>query len=75
MGAGMSHDIPQRGKIAWDEEEKTWWLTCPNCGQTGELEPDQEVTWNDGVPTISGSIICECGDHYHITNGMYQKAG
>lgn len=69
----MTHRIPDRGEIVWDDEEKTWWLCCPTCGETGSLD-EHTVTWSDGKPTIDASVICECGAHFHIAEGEYRRA-
>lgn len=69
----MTHRIPNPGEIVWDDDEKLWWLGCPNCLETGSLD-EHQVTWEDGKPTVDAPIHCECGDYYTIINGEYRKA-
>lgn len=44
-----------------------WLLACPNCGSVARL--DHEVSVSDGKPTIAPSLVCECGAHFHVTDG------
>ena len=45
----------------------------PRCGEVGRC-PDHESTVDGrGKLTMSPSLVCDCGGHYWLTNGMLRE--
>ena len=56
-------------------------ILCPRCGSMGgcPLEGESEdggwsIVWVDGVLTMNPSIVCSCGGHYWLHNGVLRDA-
>jgi len=45
--------------------DRHWFLACPRCEGVANLG-GHEVTENNGVITVSPSILCGCGAHYFV---------
>lgn len=55
----------QPGEIGQLDGE--WWLCCP-CGMSGSMEHQVEV--ENGVVTVTPSVVCPAGCHYFIKGGI-----
>jgi uncharacterized CHY-type Zn-finger protein len=62
----MTHAIPPPGDFSWDDAERQWWYSCPDCHETGSLD-EHEVCYADGKFTLTPAVICGgCGKHFRV---------
>ena len=67
-------------KIGSEGEKRAIWILCPNCGTVGHCPdaayypnapgPKWDVSIADGKLTMNPSILCGCGGHYWLRDGV-----
>ena len=65
-------------KIGSEGKKRAIWILCPNCGTVGHCpdaayydeRPKWDVSIVDGKLTMNPSILCACGGHFFLTNGV-----
>ena len=48
-------------------------LSCPECGDLGELIGPEGTHEIDGSGNVSPSVVCECGFHEFVTLDNYSE--
>ena len=55
-----------------------YWVVCPKCGQLWQTPTVGEGAWrareDDGALTLEPSVVCPCGGHYWLRDGVLRDA-
>ena len=70
-------------KIGSEGKKRAIWILCPNCGTVGHCPdaayypnapgPKWDVPIEDGKLTMHPSILCNCGGHYWLRDGVLKE--
>lgn len=68
-------------KLGTEADRRAIWIVCPNCGTVGHCpdaayhrnSPKWEIHIVDGKLTMRPSILCDCGGHYWLTDGVLKE--
>jgi len=51
---------------------ETYLVVCPRCGEAGHCV-NHEASVNEGKLTMHPSLVCGCGGHYWLTDGVLME--